>query len=728
MRRLLRLVAQVALAGNRGLGRLRSRGAGFQPVLELPDAIFLRAFQLEPVIIALNGANIEAAKHALIDHYRRRRYPPWPPFPTWSLDDVPLGGDEGIARANRLLDNRFLLAQEPEVHFAGGVDWRHEPTSDPRRRWSRELHRHRWLAILGTAYQRTGDERYAEKFVQLVADWIRCNRPPPSRDESHVAWTLMGVGMRCAMWSAAFGTFRSAPAFGCEEQLLVLRSICEHARFLFEFKTHSNHLLREINGLLNAAAYFQEFGESVHWKQRALERLATELSFQVNPDGSHIEQAMGYQWLAAEEIEASLDVLESAGWQLPRGDVREVLGRVYNYIVHCARPDGSWPQLGDGFTTEAAGLRDRLQRAGAKLNRNDLVYVAQLGAAGAPSAERSNLFPYAGLAVMRTGWNRTAHWLLIKAGGFGGVHGHEDKLSIELCVWGEPFIVDPGSYTYNTRDPYRAYFVSSHAHNTVVVDAMSQVRRWSKEHRSPKAAELQPVHWVSNDAIDYFEAEYSDGYGDYSFHRPARPRVNRAITHRRRVLFVKPRYWIIVDDLIGEGTHEYVRLFQTAPYIEIDTAQGRARLKSSQTGGILHLLTADPVAVTVSTRHGCEHPIGGWVAGTLRNHRQAAGQLRLVARSTGPTSLITLLYPAKEGGMPASLSLERIPASPETAIGVRIASGTAEDWVLLSKGRSRKRFGSITTSAAIAGFRLQEGHGIAVLFQWYEEGNRWAKN
>lgn len=78
--------------------------------------------------------------------------------------------------------------------------------------------------------------------------------------------------------------------------------------------------------------------------------------------------------------------------------------------------------------------------------------------------------------------------------------------------------------------------------------------------------------------------------------------------------------------------------------------------------------------------------------------------------------------------MPASLSLERIPASPETAIGVRIASGTAEDWVLLSKGRSRKRFGSITTSAAIAGFRLQEGHGIAVLFQWYEEGNRWAKN
>ena len=90
-------------------------------------------------------------------------------------------------------------------------------------------------------------------------------------------------------------------------------------------------------------------------------------------------------------------------------------------------------------------------------------------------------------ARMRSDWSRDARYLLFRASPFGGFHGHEDKLSIEVSAYGTPLLVDAGTYTYNERDPYRDHFVSSHAHNTVVIDGMSQVRRWQVRHWRPSS-------------------------------------------------------------------------------------------------------------------------------------------------------------------------------------------------------------------------------------------------
>src|SRR5206468_299982 len=37
------------------------------------------------------------------------------------------------------------------------------------------------------------------------------------------------------------------------------------------------------------------------------------------------------------------------------------------------------------------------------------------------------------------------------------------------------------------------------------------------------------------------------------------------VVHRRRVLFIKPRYWIVVDDVVGISRHQVDLLFQFAP-------------------------------------------------------------------------------------------------------------------------------------------------------------------
>ena len=69
-----------------------------------------------------------------------------------------------------------------------------------------------------------------------------------------------------------------------------------------------------------------------------------------------------------------------------------------------------------------------------------------------PTAAASRAFPSGGYAVMRTGWERDAHQMLVDVGPLGcpvsGAHGHADLLSIQCSVFGDPVIVDPGTHCY----------------------------------------------------------------------------------------------------------------------------------------------------------------------------------------------------------------------------------------------------------------------------------------
>ena len=100
--------------------------------------------------------------------------------------------------------------------------------------------------------------------------------------------------------------------------------------------------------------------------------------------------------------------------------------------------------------------------------------------------------------------------------------------------------MDPGRYTYAEGDPnLRHWFRGTAAHNTVTVDGQDQ---------TPVRA--QPL----------LAAERQ---GDVP--RPRRTACSRArsqspcydAVHRRRVVFVQERYWIVEDTLTGDRSHRY---------------------------------------------------------------------------------------------------------------------------------------------------------------------------
>jgi hypothetical protein len=704
----------------------------------LADKDFLALFNIEGVASALAKDDLLGAREALIAHYRLRVQAGWPKFPAL-LEEIaklverddgaggPPQSDAGpgflndrtwrefpqfgratvkrlLAWADKVLENRIILGGVPEVFVGEGVNWRDPPQGDMQWVWT--LNRHEWFPLLFQAYTESGDGRYADKVIELILDWLSKNPPPARRDESSAGWRLMEVGMRMYLsWIPAFGLLFNLPSLTDEAKVKILRGICDHARFLSLFRTNRNHLVRESIGLAYVGVYFSEFKESSRWREIAFSRLAQELPKQFNHDGSHIEMATAYQWLVVTEFQYLYDLLESAKQSLPQQDLTAWLEKMYHYLAHVVRPNYTFPQINDGFTDPNYTLLHKLSQAGDKLKRGDFVYVGTEGREGMRPSGTSVAFRDAGVYVMRSGWGKDARYLFFDAGPYGGPHGHEDKLSIEVYGYGQPFIVDPGTYTYDWKDPFRTYFVSSLSHNVVTVDGKSQVRRWDRRSMTPAPAEGNYATWISCPEYDYAAASYENGYGDYSAN-PSEDAIIDRVIHRRQILFIKPDYWLMVDELEGDRPHHYTLLFQAPPGIAAKVRrEKRVVLSSPENGACLEIIPMNPEHLEVKCVSGSEAPIRGWYAGSGYHSKWPSPTVALAHQQNRAARLITLLYPSLAWREGEPIAMSPIELHGGEGIAVVIESPLGSDYVMLSPTEGIKRFGAYESSENVAVIR-----------------------
>ena len=550
-----------------------------------------------------------------------------------------------IYSADRIIEGKFNLGDEAEVNFVDGIDWNFDPTSDPRKRWNRELHRFNWLIPLCAAYNESSDDKYVKFASCWIEDWIAKNPPPTQPQESNPVWTLMGVGLRADNWVKAATSWSEEPAFRSILPSL-MRSFHDHAEFLSRYHTHGNHLLRESNGLANLAGTFPFFKSASKWKEIALCRLDREYQSQLNKDGSHYELSTGYHWMVIEELNKTSSLQKNFNWLLPDCNAEQKLEKAFHFLTYIVRPDFTWPQLNDGFFDSNENQLSEFAKASERFDRKDLLWVASRGKRGTKPAETSSSFPQAGLHVMRSNWANDANYLLFDTGAFGGMHGHEDMLSIEIAANGHNILVDPGTFTYNAQDPFRAYFASSHSHNTLSVDGMSQVRRWQTAHQSPESNVNSNARWRSSESFDFAAGVYRDGYAKYAFREPAYSEIHHQISHSRFVLFVKPNYWLIGDLVLSPETLSTERHFQCATNSRITRETYGFRIQ--RLGGELLLLDPDASTQSVSIFSGSDEPISGWISNGLRNHKEAAPMLRFQSQSN--QAQYTVAYAAKPRG------------------------------------------------------------------------------
>lgn len=576
------------------------------------------------------------------------------------------------------------------------IDWRANPARDEV--WIRNFNRQDWLWELASAYLLTGDPKYARDFDVIMTSWFEQNHLPAWKNEGDPVWRLLETGIRLsASWVDAFMVFFTSDEVRVETKWRMLASIHDHAEFLTHFRSpRRNHLLDESFGLLAAGAVFPEFKMADQWRRTARDRLDYAVAADVYPDGGYNEGSIYYHRFVIRILQEISDFADEYGVKLSE-QFYENLERMYAFLMNVAKPDGVIPQSNDGFFS--IDVRNLFEKSADMFDREDFRYFNTGGEKGTKPARSSIAFPYTGFYVMKSDWSEQARYMLIDAGLFGSAHGHEDKLNFQLFAYGKPFIVESGTFTYQ-YNRWRHFFTSSFAHNTITVDDRSQLRMpdrslWITE----PPAKLANV-WVSNASFDYLEARYQDGYGN------KKEDVVTGISHVRRILFVKPDYWIIWDTVTGQGRHKVQSFLHlpAEPAVQV-TANGDCEI-GYQDGPELLVRSLLPEGTAVNQYEGSEDPIQGWVAPRY-GVKVAAPVIQYEVEDSLPVSFVHVLFPFSGSSNKNEVTAEWLPVSSEQGpipvargIAIRIASKNSRDEVMMTPNFSgEKTFAANSTTA-----------------------------
>ena len=528
--------------------------------------------------------------------------------------------------------------------------------------------RHQWIVTLAQAYAINGDENDAAACLAAIDDWIA----KPLRDRG--APGPSDDGFRLISWCWALVLVRQSPHLNPTRMAAIadaVRAQATHfAASALLAPAPATAVIVNALALFYVAMLFPQYVESRAWRDLAMRVLVAECERQVHPDGVHFEQATCFQHYTADVY---LHFLLLAARN--RLDVPPLVGarlqRMLEFILAIRMPDGTVPSIGDSdggcllplAARSATDGRGRFAVAAALFRRADFAWAAGgpapelawlMGNAGiqafealtpAPPAEApSRAFPSGGYVVMRSGWDRNAHQMLVDVGAIGcpvsGAHGHADLLSVQCAVFGDPVLVDPGTHCYGDSR-WRDFFRSTAAHSTIVVDGESQAEPagsfgWRRRPR------VRLREWHSTTELDFLDAEH-DGYS--SLPNPVR--------HRRRVIFVKPvaqgepSYWILVDDLSGSDRHDVELRFQFAAGAVTLGPHPWARATASR-GQCLWISPFPSAPAQPALKCGEPSPICGWISPEFTRLSPAPMLIYSFAVAL-PWRIVTLLLPEKQG-------------------------------------------------------------------------------
>jgi hypothetical protein len=440
--------------------------------------------------------------------------------------------------------------------------------------------------------------------------------------------------------------------------LLVQRSLSHHS-------APPTHLIGNALALLYAGALFPGAAEAAGRRDQAVRLLISQSETQICADGVHFEQSTCFHAHAADVYLQFLLLAARNGIEVPPA-VWQRIERMIEFLLAIRHPDGSIPSIGDADGRQllplaprrAADSRGRFALAAAMFDRPDFCWAAEglapevawlMGSDGVqrfdalrpspPASGRSRVFPSGGYAVLRTGWERDAHQMIVDIGPLGcpvsSGHGHADILSLQCVVFGEPCIADPGTHCYSGDSKWRDFFRSTAAHSTVVVDGASQAEAtgpfgWRRRPR------VRLREWHSTSDFDFVDAEH-DGY----------TALPDPVIHRRRVIFVKPGYWIVVDDLSGKRRHEIDLTFQFATSDVRLEAHPWARAATSG-GSVLWISPFPSAPAQPALKCGEPSPTRGWISPEFARLSPAPMLIYSFAVAL-PWRIVTLLLPDRQG-------------------------------------------------------------------------------
>jgi len=591
------------------------------PPADVLSKLDLEAPGLQAVHSAVDRGDPGMALGELLAYYRR----------VYPLPEAP---ENTSTKSWRTADNvtKHIFQWGPYEPFDYGenIDWASDPRGDIE--WVGAMYRFYWAEPLAQAYVATRDETYATAFVELASDWI-AKHPLEEHEQTHpvykdwrgFAWLDIQTGIRATKICEVFPRLVHAKAFTPNFLGILLASLYDH-----QIKTERlpmqrvhNKAIFEQRGFVNVAYTFPEFRDAKRWIALALERTTENLLAQTTSDGVQREWSQNYHYAVLND---AVDIMQRAdALDVPVPEAyRQRVRAMYEYLFATVTPDLGFMMFGDASRPIDIPT-DRTQWPLFKILLcasevlDDPKYAARArGDAKALPSKKSYAFPEAGIYVMRDDWGPNQIYCALHCSPPGiSSHDQRDNGTFELYAFGRWLMNDTGYYTYGHDPEARAWHRQTSVHQTMTLDG----------HNS----EVDGVHLLWHAAPDFkvlvFENRSYDG-----------------LVHRRSVWFVEQRFFVLLDEAIGDAAGALDLHFQFAPGpVRFDAEQHYAVTQFNHSNV---LVWAGPEAPTTIQEEE------GWFAWDYgkRKPRQA---FRFRHDETAPALFVTAVVPFEGAEMPA---------------------------------------------------------------------------
>lgn len=583
------------------------------------DALDLDRPGLEPVARAVEAEAWEDAVRALLVYYHNR------PLPA-GIDASPQRAHPDFRElAEAVLRDEFTLqgfvSRQPRLEH-GGFDWLYRgPRGD--KEWAWFFNRHFYFNDLLLAFEASGDERYRAAVATILSDWVE-NQPFPGRFSFSPAWRALEAARRVMnAWIPAFHSLLEEPQLYGEALLHLLTSLPDHAEKLKRFPSFwgGNHLITETAALFLLGSMWPEFREAAAWRKHALERLERELSNQTYPEGAFKELSTHYQRVVLMSLQPILPLLREDTTPAARF-LWKRLEAMWDYFILLARPDGIGPM------NNASDQEHIFQFAEAALpffDRPDWRYILSNGQEGErPADPPSRIFPWAGQAVLRSGWTADDSWAFFDFGPHGAGHQHADRLHVSFFAQGREWIADSGRYLY-MPGPERDYFTGPWAHNVILLNGQATRPPPRVVNRPLPATVHLADEWELLAAAARFPADAFRGRGPAS--------------HHRAILYTRGDFLLVLDHVLAFGPHRAEAVWNFAPEVT-----------EAEAGEVVRLLaTSEELAINEVRYRGSAQPFRGWFSRDY-NEIEPSLQKHLSWMQNSPVTVAWLIKPA---GAPA---------------------------------------------------------------------------
>jgi len=517
---------------------------------------------------------VPSASHELLSYFRNRKTRQFH-FCREEIDEIrshipSLKKEKTIRAAEDIVHRRFTFRGQDQI-VLDPVDWKYSPIEGPD--WTADLNRHFFFSQLGFAYWYTEDSRFAHSFIELSSDWIETN----INQLGKFPWDdPFEVAARVNAWIWAYFLFLHCPDWNAKSHgqfLSALGKLTEYLCQTIEYHAPGNHILLEAKALVLCAELFYEFKGSQRWARKAWRILKREVKVQICSDGVHAERSTMYHRMIAGELsELMLFCHRNNISKLENFD--KIIYKMAEFEAWISSTNGFMPLFGDAF------LKDTYYRFSAPvivsvLNHDDRIsssllnkHEQTLWLLGVNLRDVS-LYPHhnllfkgnakafkqGGYFVSRSNWNHKASILVWDCGPVGYTsnpyHSHLDTLSFNLVLEGEPFLIDPGAEEQDIE--IDRYLRGTAAHNTVLIDEENQ-SILAKRNDVWSPAQPHVILWDSISECDVMIGSHN-GY----------KRLPQSVVHTRTIISMRHEYWLIFDQIEGEGRHKIEQKFHIAP-------------------------------------------------------------------------------------------------------------------------------------------------------------------